>query len=292
MPGLPPDLGAGRKAMAEEVAPGRPLRAAPAAPPASGGPLAHPVAGRGAGDRLILNLDAYVRLAPAERVAIRRISRIRREIEPRADLIREGDTPRVVHLVLAGWGCRYKTLPDGRRQVVSFLLPGDFCNLNMYLLTQMDHSVGAITRLAVAEIGRDQIEALTAGSPRIAAALWWHELEQAAIQREWTLNVGQRSALERVAHLFVELFLRLRAVGLVDGDACAFPLTQCDVADAIGLSAVHVNRTIQELRRTRLIVLRGRVLTIPDLAALKRAALFNANYLHLDREGRTLDAGE
>lgn len=239
---------------------------------------------------LILNLESYVRLSPDEHAALRRISRIQRRVEPRADLIREGDESRFVHLVLSGWGCRHKTLPDGRRQVLAFLLPGDFCNLNMYLLKEMDHSVGAITRLCVAEIARDEIEAATAASPRLAAALWWHELEQAAIQREWTLNVGQRSALERVAHLFVELFLRLRAVGLTEGDSCDFPLTQCDIADAIGVSSVHVNRVIQELRRAGLVVLGGRTLTIPDLPALKQAALFNPKYLHLDREGRTLDA--
>lgn len=114
----------------------------------------------------------------------------------------------------------------------------------------------------------------------------------ASVQREWTLNVGQRSAFERVAYLLVELFLRLECVGLTDGESCEFPLTQTDLADATGLTAVHVNRTLQELRRAGLIVLQNRTLTLPNRDALKRAAMFNSNYLHLDSEGRHLDAND
>ena len=189
-----------------------------------------------------------------------------------------------------GWACRYKTLPDGRRQIVAFFVPGDICDLNVYILSQMDHSLGAITRLSVADIGRDEMDALAGSSPRITQALWWESLVQASIQREWTLNIGQRTAYERIAHLLVELFLRLRSVGMTQGDSCDFPLTQTDLADATGLTSVHVNRTLQELRRNGLVVLERKRLTIPELQKLKDAAMFNANYLHLDHEGRYLDA--
>lgn len=241
---------------------------------------------------LALKLEAFVKLSRDDRAAMERLSRTHREVAPRRDLIREGDAPRFVHLVLEGWACRYKTLPDGRRQIVAFFLPGDFCDLNVYVLREMDHSVGAITKLRVADISREEMDAVTQTHPRITQALWWHELVAAAVQREWTLNVGQRTAFERIAHLMVELFLRLDVVGLTNGDSCDFPLTQNDIADATGLTAVHVNRTLQELRRAGLIVLQGRTLTIPDMAALKNVALFNANYLHLDREGRSLDAND
>ena len=112
------------------------------------------------------------------------------------------------------------------------------------------------------------------------------------MQREWTTNVGQRTAYERLAHLFCELFVRLRTVGLTDGKSCDFPPTQLDLADATGLTSVHVNRTIQELRRDGLIELHNRRLTIPDLRALMNACMFNANYLHLNHEGAHLDAND
>lgn len=178
------------------------------------------------------------------------------------------------------------------RQILAFFVLGDLCDLNTYILKEMDHSIGAITRLKVADISRDDMDDLTLNHPRVTQALWWQELFDASIQREWTLNVGQRSAFERLAHLLVEKFFRLECVGLTRGSSCDFPLTQNDLADATGLTAVHVNRTPQELRRAGLIVLQGRTLSIPDLNALKSAGLFNDNYLHLGREGRHPDASD
>lgn len=241
---------------------------------------------------LALRLDAYARLSRDDRNAIDRISQSVRDIDARRDLVREGEKPRCIYLMLEGWANRYKTLPDGRRQIVAFFVPGDFCDLNVFILKEMDHSIGAITRLKVAEISREQMDQLTSNHPRVTQALWWVELVNASVQREWTLNVGQRSAYERIAHLLVELFLRMECVGLVNGSSCDFPLTQNDLADATGLTAVHVNRTLQELRRAGLILLQGRTLTIPDLESLKATAMFNSNYLHMDREGRHLDAND
>ena len=156
----------------------------------------------------------------------------------------------------------------------------------------MDHSIGAITRLKVAMIGADEMQGLTDERPRITQALWWHELVELAIQREWTVNLGQRTAYERIGHLLVELYLRLRTVGLAHDGRCDFPLTQNDLADATGLTAVHVNRTLQELRRDKLIELERKQLHILDLERLEDVSMFNPNYLHLDHEGRHLDANE
>jgi CRP-like cAMP-binding protein len=241
---------------------------------------------------LALRLEAFTRLSSDDKAAIAKISKTSRVIAPRRDLIREGEHPKYVHLLLDGWACRYKALPDGRRQVVALFVPGDFCDLNVYVLGQMDHSIGAITRLSVADISREDLDRLTASYPRVTQALWWEALVNAAIQREWTLNVGQRTAYERIAHLLTELFLRLRAVKMTNGISCDFPLTQNDLADATGLTAVHVNRTLQELRRDGLIELERRRLTVPDMQRLMDAAMFNANYLHLDHEGRHLDADQ
>lgn len=237
-------------------------------------------------------LQAFTRLSADDRAALAQVSRNVRFVEPRRDLVSEGDRPRFVHLVLDGWGCRYKSLPDGKRQIVGLFVPGDFCDVNVYILRHMDHSIGAITRLKVAMITPDEMHALTEGRPRITQALWWHELVTTAIQREWTVNLGQRSAYERLGHLLVELYLRLKTVGRAEDGRCDFPLTQNDLADATGLTAVHVNRTLQELRRDGFIELERKQLRILDLERLKDVSMFNANYLHLEHEGRHLDANE
>jgi CRP-like cAMP-binding protein len=235
-------------------------------------------------------LEAFARLSADDRSALADATHNFRYVEPRRDLISEGDKPRFVHLVLDGWACRYKQLPDGKRQIVSLFVPGDFCDINVYILKQMDHSIAAITRLKVAMITPDEMNALTSERPRVTQALWWHELVTTAVQREWTLNLGQRSAYERLAHLLVELYMRLNAVGRAQDGRCDFPLTQNDLADATGLTAVHVNRTLQELRRDGLIELERKQLHILDMPRMMDVSMFNPNYLHLDHEGRHLDA--
>ena len=246
----------------------------------------------GSGTAVASKLEAFTRLSSDDWAALGQISRNFRFVDARRDVISEGDQPRHVHLVLEGWACRYKQLPDGKRQIVSLFVPGDFCDVNVYILKTMDHSIGAISRLKVAMITAEEMSALTAERPRITQALWWHELVTAAIQREWTLNIGQRSAYERLAHLLIELYLRLNTVGRAHHGRCDFPLTQNDLADATGLTAVHVNRTLQELRRDGLIELERKQLQILDMPRLIDAAMFNPNYLHLDHEGQHLDSNE
>jgi len=242
---------------------------------------------------LAIRLQNYTRLSADDRAALDSVSRASvHEAPPRRDIAREGDDPKVVRLILSGWACRYKGLPDGRRQIVGFFIPGDFCDLNVYILKEMDHTIGAITRVQYAAITPDEMNRLTEKRPRVLQALWWHELVDSAIQREWLLNIGQRSAYERIAHLLVELYLRLRAVGLASNGSCDFPVTQNDLAEATGLTPVHVNRTLQELRRDGLIELAHKHLTIPHLDKLMGAAMFNPNYLHLDHDGAHLDAND
>ncbi|GMO44806.1 MULTISPECIES: Crp/Fnr family transcriptional regulator [Bradyrhizobium] len=199
------------------------------------------------------------------------------------DLISEGDPVDSVRVVLSGWLCRYKTLEDGRRQIVNFIFPGESCDAHAFLLPAMDHSIATMTPVVYAEIKRARFESLTMGDRSLAEAFWSETLVNNAIQREWAINLGRRTALERVAHLFCEIFERLRPVGMVDGNSCVMPVTQMDLADATGLSVVHLNRTVQELRASGLIVLRDRTLTVNDLDALKAAALFAPNYLQLYR---------
>jgi CRP-like cAMP-binding protein len=244
-------------------------------------------------EHLIRKLEQFARLSSDDkRVLQDAASHKIRELSPREDIIHEGQRPTHVNLVLRGWACRYKMLEDGRRQITAFLVPGDLCDLRMFILKEMDHSIAALTPMSVAEIPSDTILDITDSFPRIGRALWWNSLVEEAIARQWTTNLGQRDAVERLSHVFCELFLRLRCVGLTNSYSFDLPVTQEQLGDATGMSTVHVNRTLQEMREEGLIVLKGRILTIPDLDALQRTALFNANYLHLDHDGRELDANQ
>ena len=241
---------------------------------------------------LIRRLEEYTPLTDADRSELAKLTaQSTHTIPPRHDLLREGDSPRSLYLILEGWACHYRTLEDGRRQTVDFAIPGDLCDLNLFILDRMDHSIGAITRLKVAEIGREVFHRVVTSFPNITTALWWQELVSKSIHREWILNVGQRTAQERIAHLLCEMFLRLESVGLTDGFTCEFPATQQDIADATGLTSVHVNRSIQQLRLRGLIILQRQKLTIPDMLALQRAGMFNPEYLHHGRLHRHTDYG-
>jgi CRP-like cAMP-binding protein len=203
--------------------------------------------------------------------------------EARSDIASEGENPTAVRLLVSGWACRYKDLPDGRRQIVGFFLPGDFCDLNIYILSELDHSIGALTNVRYYDIQPYQFQEVLDERPHLLRALLWHEMVSAGIQREWLLSIGQRSPMERLAHLFVELYYRLQTVGLATGLSFDLPITQNHLAEANGLSLVHLNRTLQEMRREELIELSDKQLRIVDLDRLKRVAMFNSNYLHFNR---------
>ena len=196
------------------------------------------------------------------------------------DLVREGDQTGDVHLIVEGFACRYKLLKDGSRQIVAFLIPGDFCDLHIFILKTMDHNIATLSRAQVVDLPRSSILEMTE-RPALARALWWATLVDEAILREWLLNNGQREAEERIAHLICELYARLQVVGLAGADRFPLPITQAEIGDALGLSAIHVNRSLQTLRSQGLISLRHRELIIKDPARLKAFASFDPNYLHL-----------
>ena len=242
-------------------------------------------------DRLIRKLGHFTRLSQHETEVLARLCRSRsRQFGPRETIIGEGERPQAVNLFLDGWACRHKGLEDGRRQIISLFVPGDLCDINIFILNQMDHSISAVTPVTVAEISRDRFEAIIESHPRITQALWWETLVSAAIQREWTTSLGQRDAKERISHLLCELFVRLDCVGLVDGSSCPLPLSQAEIGEMTGLTTVSVNRVLQDLRHSGLIELKRKVLTIHDRPALERIAMFDANYLHLEGEGKHLAA--
>jgi CRP-like cAMP-binding protein len=200
------------------------------------------------------------------------------------ELACEGDRCDGVRLFLSGWACRHKSLEDGRRQIVSFILPGDTCDAHIYLMSAMDHFITTLTPVTYAELDGTAFERLMSVDRSVADAFHCETLASLAMQREMVINLGRRAALERIAHMICELFERLRVVGLVDGNSFMLPVTQTDLADAAGLSTVHLNRTLQQMRAAGLIFLRERTLTIPDFQALANTAMFNPGYLHLDRK--------
>ena len=228
---------------------------------------------------LLRKLSNFTALSDAESQAVVDCCRDVREVAAHEDVISQGDRTGGVKLLLEGFACRYKTLEDGRRQIVAYFVPGDLCDLRVFILKRMDHSIGAIAPSKVATISPDNMLNLLHKYPTLTTALWWSTLVEEAITREWIVNMGQRNALERMAHLFCELLYRFRAVGLNQALSCTLPLTQVELGETLGLSSVHVNRTLQELRGAGLIILRERMLTINDLDALKGAGLFNPTYL-------------
>ncbi|WP_264048871.1 Crp/Fnr family transcriptional regulator [Methylobacterium flocculans] len=231
---------------------------------------------------LIQKLGRRFSLSEPDERALRDASAHLRVTNPRTNLISEGDVPDHVHLIQKGFACRYKALPNGGRSIVAFLIPGDFCDLNVSILGAMDHCIGTISSCDVVRIPRSVMNDLTGNYPVLNRALQWAGLVDEAILREWLVCMGRRSADEQVAHLFCEFLIRLQAVGLATENSYAFPLTQLDLGDATGLSNVHVNRVLQALRGLGLVVLKERYVTLPDVAAIKAYAGFDPNYLHLN----------
>jgi CRP-like cAMP-binding protein len=203
-----------------------------------------------------------------------------RTVGAKRDIISDGEKPDHVHLVLEGWAARYKILPDGSRQITAFLLPGDFCDLHVTILAQMDHGIMALCRTRVAYVPHQTMQDLPIDRPQLGRALWRATLVDEAVLRSWIVNLGRREALERIAHLFCELHARLSLVGLVADGQFRLPLTQDVIADATGLTAVHVNRVLKRLRGDDVITLRGGELTIPDVRKLGKIANFDPSYLH------------
>ncbi|CAA2105771.1 Nitrogen fixation regulation protein FixK [Methylobacterium bullatum] len=218
----------------------------------------------------IHKLEQFTKLSCDDRQALENAACKRRTIAKHSDIISEGDDPHHVDLILDGWACRSTHLDDGRRQIISIFVPGDLCDSHVYLLREMDHSIVALTPVRLAEISRAALERVANDTMRVTKALWWDTLVTVAVQREGTIDLGQRTAPERLGHLFCELFLRLRGVGPTGGSSCELPLAQVEPADALGLLNVHIDRTLQDLRRAGRIVLKGGRLTILDFDALRK----------------------
>ena len=202
--------------------------------------------------------------------------------EPNRYIVREGNSSPHSALIISGYAYRQKLTIDGARQIVSFHIPGDFIDLQAALMEVADHNVQALTRCELALVPVQAVRALLQSHPAIANAMWVDTLVDASIFREWVMNVGRRNARERISHLLCEFARRLELAGLASPDGYEFPMTQEQLADATGLTAVHVNRTLKSLDKDGLIVRSHRFISIPDWERLRTVAGFNDLYLHPD----------
>jgi CRP-like cAMP-binding protein len=235
---------------------------------------------------LLLKLRARDLLTGEEEEVLRASVSDIREYPAGRTIVRTGTTLSASTLLIEGIVCRYKDLSDGQRQIMELHVTGDFVDLHGFLLKQLDHNVGAMTPVRVASVPHDALRGITETHPHLGRMLWFSTLLDAAIHREKILSIGRRSAMARIAHIFCELAVRLRTVGLADDEGYELPLTQADLADVTGLTSVHVNRMLKKLRDEDLLTFRGGTVTIGDWDRLQRMAEFDPTYLHLERQPR------
>ena len=231
-------------------------------------------------NRFVQKLTGFAKLTTRAVAALEASTDQPQAIKPRQDLIREGDRPGPVFVVLEGWAIRYKVLPSGSRQIMAFLMPGDACDLNIGMLAEMDHSIQTVTQAKVARIAGEAMSDLMTTHPCIARAMYVAQLVDEGTLRAWIVSLGRRSSAERAAHLLLELYVRGVRISATQDDEIELPLSQVVLADALGMTPVHINRVLQELRQSGAIMLRRGVLRIQDPAALTRISGFDDNYLH------------
>ncbi|GEP07040.1 Crp/Fnr family transcriptional regulator [Methylobacterium oxalidis] len=216
-------------------------------------------------------------LTDEERSELQNLTLDPRPVPARQD-ITSGDAADRVCLVLSGFACRYKVLQAGNRRIVSFVLPGDLCYMHDTGAFGRDLRVGALTACSVVDIPRSKLMDLIGASPGISRALWWATLRELSRAREWIVN-DTRPAEQRLAHLLCELLTCLQLIDLASETGFKFPVSQSDVADALGISPVHVNRVLRALRTSELATWSNQRITIPDVQALKTFGEFDPGYL-------------
>ena len=235
---------------------------------------------------LTLKLEQRDRLSDEEKRvldgAIARISTYARG----EDMVREGEWPTESKLLLEGFSARYNLRRSGRRQITAIYVTGDFVDLHSFVIKKMDHSVLALSPCRVAHVPHETLREITERHPHLTRLLWLHTALDAALHRQWLVTMGTEEALGQTAHLICELFLRLQVVGQTEGTSFRLPVTQAQLADTLGISLVHVNRIIQELRRLGPISWRGDLVEIKDWKGLARLADFDPAFLNLVNKPR------
>ncbi len=233
-------------------------------------------------ERLMLKLERRDHVSPAEKLALERAGVRIDTHRARENIVLEDVLQSESRLLLDGVTSRYKALRDGRRQIMAFHIAGDFIDLHSFTLKKLDHNIAAVTPARVAIFPHDALRQITETEPHLTRLLWLNTMLDAAMHREWVVSAGRRSAIGHVANLLCEMFIRSQVVGLADGNRYPLPITQEDVADACGLTSIHVNRVVQELRGTGAIEWRHGTVVIRDWPALQGIADFDPSYLGLD----------
>ncbi len=233
-------------------------------------------------EKLLMKLNARDRLSPEEEEALRRAMGPVKEVPSDKTLIRAGQDLNELTLLVEGLMCRYKDLRDGSRQISELHVSGDFVDLHSFTLKRLDHNIMTLTPCLVTPVPHEKLKRITEEFPHLTRVLWFSTNLDAAIHREWVLSLGRRTAVARVAHLFCEFYVRLGIVGLTDGLSFPLDITQTDLAECLGLTAVHVNRTLKTLREMKLVEFRGGRVSIEDLPGLERVAEFSPEYLSLE----------
>ena len=232
---------------------------------------------------MIRKFERRASLSDADREALLGLPFRMTRAEPGRYLVREGAVADHSILIISGLAYRHKISADGSRQIVSIHIPGDFVDLEGSLLKVADHNVQALTRCDLATVPRAALREVLLAHPQVAYAMWIDTLIDASIFREWIMNVGRRDARERLAHIFCEFALRLESAGMGSTTGYELPMTQEQLADATGLTAVHVNRTLKAMDAEGLIKRERRFILIPDWEKLRTVAGFSELYLHLDQ---------
>ena len=236
---------------------------------------------------LTMKLEQFTRFDDAERRRLNDLLHHPRKSYARGEaIIAEGEKVRDIHVVVSGLAARTKRMPDGGRQIMALLVPGDLCDVEVFILEAMDHEITAMCDTSCALIPAAEMEDLLTESSNLTKAMWWSTMTDSAILREWIVDHGRRDARERIAHLICELLIRYRVVGETSDDSFPFPLTQEDLAAATGMTPVHVNRTLRQLRAEGLVETKGRALAVLDPERLQKVAQYDSNYLHLARTER------
>jgi len=202
------------------------------------------------------------------------------------EIVREGARPKVSLLLMEGLAARFKVLEDGGRQIAAIHVPGDFLDLHGFLLKVLAHGVFALSACTLVQVEHEALKKLTETSPHLTRMLWLDTLIDASVHREWLVAMGRRPAIGQLAHLMCELYVRLKLVDRTDGFSFRLPVTQNELADVLGLSVVHVNRTLRDLRRRGVIRWEGDRIHIDNWDGLVEIAEFDATYLSLQKEPR------